>query len=235
MTPGLDKERQIGLSDAACLSSGVSIDEQEAAPTTESDDLIEDSPDLPGDERNVPGPWRASDGTPVPFPEAKAEWARVAHDVLVKTAKRYNDYVTYSELADRVLDESGIQYRAHQRNWIGKVLAVVAERNATEGEPPLTALCVSSGDEKVGAGYAYVLKLMGQPKPKDLQPHAAESRLECYRFYGADLPPGGGVPTPTRAVAAKRARIEPPVEKPVVLCPVHFSQLPLSGQCDLCD
>jgi hypothetical protein len=227
--------RRIGRSDAACLSSGVSIDEQEAAPTSESDDLIEDSPEPPGDEPTVPGPWRASDGTPVPFPEARAEWARVAHDVLVQTAKRYNDYVTYAELASRVLDESGIQYRLHQRNWIGKVLGMVAERNAVEGGPPLTALCVSGGDEKVGAGYAYVLKLMGQPKPKDLQPHAAESRLECYRFHGADLPPGGGVPTPTRAVAAKRARTEPPVEKPVVLCPVHFSQLPLSGQCDLCD
>jgi hypothetical protein len=108
----------------------------------------------------------------------------------VQTAKRYNDYVTYSELARRVLDESGILYRPHQRNWIGKIVSLVAERSAAEGGPPLTALCVSSGDEKVGAGYAYALKLMGQPKPKDLQPHAAESRLECYRFYGADLPPG---------------------------------------------
>jgi hypothetical protein len=213
----------------------VSIDEQEAVPTSESDVLIEEIPELPGDEANVPGPFRASDGTPVSFPEAKAEWARVAHDVLVQTAKRYNDYLTYTELARRILDESGINYRPNQRNWIGKVLGVVAERNVAEGEPPLTALCVSSGDEKVGAGYAYVLKLTGQPKPKDLQPHAAEARLECYRFYGADLPASGGEPTPTRAVAAKRVRTEPPVERPVVLCPVHFSQLPLSGQCDLCD
>jgi hypothetical protein len=212
----------------------VSIDEQVAAPTSESDDLIDDRPELPADEGNVPGPWRASDGTPIPFAEATAEWSRVAHAVLVQTAKRYNDYVTYSELASRVLDESGIHYGRHQRSWIGKVLSVVAERNAAEGGPPLTALCVSSGDEKVGAGYAYVLKLMGQPKPEDLQPHAAESRLQCYRFYGAELPPGGGEPTPTRAAAAKRARTEPPVERPVVLCPVHFSQLPLSGQCDLC-
>jgi hypothetical protein len=213
----------------------VSIDEQEAAPISESDDLIEASPKLPAHQRHVPGPWRASDGTPIPFPEATAEWAGVAHGILVQTAKRYNDYVTYAELASRVLDASGIQYRAHQRNWIGKVLTVVAERNAAEGGPPLQALCVSSSDEKVGAGYAYVLKLMGQPKPKDLQQHAAESRLECYRFYGADLPAGGGEPTPTRAVAAKHARTEPPEEKPVILCPVHFSQLPLSGQCDLCD
>jgi hypothetical protein len=225
----------LGRSDPACLSSGVSIDEQEAAPTSESDVLIEEIPELPGDEAKVPGPFRASDGTPVPFPEAKAEWARVAHDVLVQTAKRYNDYLTYTELARRILDESGINYRPNQRNWIGKVLSAVADRNVAEGEPPLTALCVSSGDEKVGAGYAYALKVMGQPKPKDLQPHAAEARLECYRFYGADLPAGGGEPTPTRAVAAKRVRTEPPVERPVILCPVHFSQLPLSGQCDLCD
>ena len=213
----------------------MSIDEQDAAPTVESDDLIEDNPQLPADEPKVPGPWRAADGAPIPFPEAQAEWARVAHGVLVKTAKRYNDYLTYSELARRVLDESGILYGAHQRNWIGKVLVAVADQNATEGGPLLTSLCVSSGDEKVGAGYAYALKIAGQPKPKDLQPHAAESRLECYRFHGADMPADGGQPTTTRAVAAKRIRTEPPVEKPVILCPVHFSQLPLSGQCDLCD
>ena len=229
------EEHKIGHSDATCLSSGVTIDEQEAAPTVESDDLIEDSPELPADEPKVPGPWRASDGAPISFPEAQAEWARVAHGVLVKTATRYNDYLTYSELARRVLDESGILYGAHQRNWIGKVLVAVADRNATEGGPLLTSLCVSSGDEKVGAGYAYALKIAGQPKPKDLQPHAAESRLECYRFHGADMPADGGQPTTTRAVAAKRIRTEPPVEKPVILCPVHFSQLPLSGQCDLCD
>jgi hypothetical protein len=64
-------------------------------------------------------------------------------------------------LARRVLDESGILYGAHQRNWIGKVLVAVADRNATEGGPLLTSLCVSSGDEKVGAGYAYALKIAG--------------------------------------------------------------------------
>jgi hypothetical protein len=127
----------------------VSID---AAPASESDDLIEDSPEPAADEPNVPSPWRASDGAPVPFPEAQAEWARVAHGVLVQTAKKYNDYVTYAELARRVLDQSGILYGAHQRHWIGKVLIAVADRNATEGGPLLTALCVSSGDEKVGAG-----------------------------------------------------------------------------------
>ena len=116
-----------------------------------------------------------------------------------------------------------------------RVPVAIADRNATEGGPPLRALCVSSGDETVGAGYAYALKIMGQPKPKDLQPHAAESRLQCYRFHGADMPADGGQLTPTRAVIAKRVRTKPHVGKPVILGPVHFSQLPLSGQCDPCD
>ena len=167
--------------------------------------------------------------------EAKAEWARVAHEILVETAKKYNDYLTYAELARRVLAQSGIQYRPDQRNWIGKVLALVADQCVAAGEPPLTSLCVSAGEEKVGANYLYVLKLTGQKAPEDLQPHAAEARLQCYRHYGAELPRNGGVATLTRRVAARRAKAEPPVEKPVILCPVHFSQLPVTGQCDLCD
>ena len=129
----LANEHKIGRSGTTCLSSGVSIDEQEAAPTAESDDLIEDSAVPAADEPKVPSPWRASDGAPVPFAEAQAEWARVAHGILVQTAKKYNDYLTYSELARRVLADSGILYSAHQRNWIGKVLIAVADQNATEG------------------------------------------------------------------------------------------------------
>lgn len=214
----------------------MTIDEQEDVSNTELVEPIAISPVAEtADEQSVPGPWREADGTPVSFLDAKVEWARVAHDILVETAKRYNDYVTYAELARRVLVESGIQYRPDQRNWIGKVLALVADQCVAAGEPPLIALCVSSGDEKVGAGYANALKLMGQPVPEELQTHAAEARLECYRFFGADMPRGGGVATSTRRVAARRAKIEPPVEKPVILCPIHFTQLPMTGQCDLCD
>ena len=184
---------------------------------------------------NVPGPWRVSDGTPIAFSEAKEAWAQVAYDVLVATARRYGDYITYSELARRVLSESGIGYRPHQRNWIGKVLGVVAKRCVTSGEPPLSALCVSSDTERVGVGYEYVLSLMGLPIPEDLQPHAAESRLECYRFYGAELPPDGGRPTLTRKVAAARNKVRQPAPTTAAFCPIHHIQLPASGRCDYCD
>lgn len=214
----------------------MSIDEQLATPDINSDAPADVKLEEPGAvEPAVPGPWRESDGTPIPFLEAKAEWAQVAHDILIQTAKRYNEYLTYAELARRVLAESGIQYRPDQRNWIGKVLALVADRCAAASKPALTALCVSAGEEKVGANYHYVLKLTGQSVPDDLQAHAAEARLKCYRFYGAEMPRNGGEPTLTRRAAARRAKAEPPVEKPVLLCPVHFSQLPVTGQCDLCD
>ncbi len=214
----------------------MTIDEQLATPDLKSDDAADVGLVEPGTaEPDVPGPWRESDGTPIPFSDAKAEWARVAHDILVQTAKQYNGYLTYAELARLVLEQSGIHYRPDQRNWIGKVLGLVADQCVAAGEPALTSLCVSAGEEKVGANYLYVLKLTSQPVPEDLQAHAAEARLKCYRFYGADMPRNGGEPTLTRRAAARRAKAEPPVEKPVILCPVHFSQLPVTGQCDLCD
>jgi hypothetical protein len=40
--------------------------------------------------------------------------------------------------------------------------------------------------------------------------------------------------TPTRSTAAARASTKP-AEKPLVTCPVHFTVLPASGICDLCD
>lgn len=201
----------------------------------EVDEPVDVDPDTPlATHAGVAGPWRVSDGTPVPFAEAKRVWAEVAYNVLVTTATKYNHYVTYSELAHQVLKESGINYRPHQRNWIGKVLGLVARRCVEAGEPPLTALCVSTGDECVGVGYEYVLKLTGESVPDDLQPHAAEARLQCYRFYGAELPRGGGEPTLTRRVAERRARVSRPEPPPARLCPVHRIQLPATGICDDC-
>lgn len=201
----------------------------------ELDEPVDADPDTPiATLAGVPGPWRVSDGTPIPFAEAKRVWAEVAYKELVVTARKYNHYVTYSELAHRVLKESGINYRPHQRNWIGKVLGLVARRCVDAAEPPLTALCVSTGDECVGVGYEYVLKLTGESVPDDLQPHAAEARLQCYRFYGAELPPDGGEPTLTRRVAERRTKVSRPESPPARLCPVHRIQLPATGICDDC-
>jgi hypothetical protein len=181
----------------------------------------------------TPGPWRTADGSAVELNDAKAAWALSARDVLIKTAKHYNAHVTYKELAEQVQELSGIRTRSPMRHWIGSVLDLAVDDSHRRGEPALAALCVRQ-DETVGEGYAYVLSVAGLDTPKDLEKHAANARLECHRFFGASMPPGGGRPTLTPRVAAARARAAKAVERPIFLCPGCFTQLPSSGQCDNC-
>jgi len=201
------------------VSTPDEIDHSEPAPTT------------------TPGTWRVSDGSAVLFRDAIAEWGRVAHDVLLDTATRYNDFVTYKELSEKVQEVSGIRTKSQMRNWIGKVLAVVVEECARRGEPPLTSLCVTQ-NQTVGDGYRFVLETAGEPIPDDLDHHAAEARLRCYRAYSTDLPSNGGTPTlpprvtASREAAARKAAAARP-EK-VELCPEHHTVLPRSGRCDYC-
>jgi hypothetical protein len=74
--------------------------------------------------------------------------------------------------------------------------------------------------------------------PADIEMHAAEERLRCYQFFGADLLPGGGVPALTAQVAEHRARAakqrRPPPQQQQTLCPSCHIALPLSGVCDNC-
>jgi hypothetical protein len=183
-----------------------------------------------------PAAWTA-DGEEVAFADARVEWAKVAYDVLRDTAGRYGDYVTYSTLSEKVQAQSGIATRLLTRNWVGKVLDTVAERCQQAGEPQLTALAVKTADETVGDGYGYVLELAGKPLPDDLQMHAAEARLECYEFYGATIPRGGGRATLTKKVARVRevAAAKRREEIPPVLCVNCNVQVPKSGRCDECD
>ena len=114
------------------------------------------------------------------------------------------------------------------------MLGKVAEDCQLRGEPSLTALCVHQ-DETVGVGYAYVLKIAGEQIPDDLDFHAAEARLACYRAFGADLPAGGGQPALTAEVAAARRHKAKQIELMPALCHRCFIQLPFSGCCDDCD
>jgi hypothetical protein len=120
---------------------------------------------------------------------------------------------------------------------VGKVLDTVAERCAAGDDRQLTSLCVKTADETVGDGYGYVLELEGKPIPDDLQMHAAQARLECYEFYGATIPRGGGRATLTKKVARVRevAAAKRRDEIPPVLCVNCNVQVPKSGRCDECD
>jgi hypothetical protein len=97
----------------------------------------------------------------------------------------------------------------------------------------LSSLCVH-GDGTIGDGYAEAVIENYGFAPADIEMHAAEERLRCYQFFGADLPPGGGVPALTPQVAARRAWAAGQRPQPQNLCPSCHIALPVSGICDDC-
>jgi hypothetical protein len=158
-----------------------------------------------------------------------------ARDLLVKTARQYGGVVTYAELANHVQQETG-PTRQRPKHWIGAVLRVVAEQCSTLGEPVLTALCVDASGS-VGRGYAEAVLAVHGVTPSDPDQHAAEERLRCYGFFGADLHPGGGFPSLTPRLTSARARQKKALleARPLQLCPRCQLVVPPSGVCDNCD
>jgi len=179
-----------------------------------------------------PGTWRESDGSAVPWTEAKAAWASVAHPILSEIARDYGAWVTYKDLAERIQRATGIRTRSLLQNWIGEVLGDVARICAANGEPSLTSLVVHA-DQTIGEGYVYALEEFGRGIPEDLEQAAAEDRFECYRFFGAQIP-ADGKPMLTPLVRKGRRRLtsSPPAPQ---YCPTCHLQLPRSGMCDNCE
>jgi hypothetical protein len=186
-----------------------------------------------------PGTYRIGDGAPVSFDAAQALWTSMARDVLVDVARRYNQTITYDELAAAVQTRSGVRTKMLMSQWIGGVLGVISDECAARGEPLLSALCLRA-DGGVGDEYGDAVERATSERPRDLDLHAAEERLKCYRHYGAELPPDGGRPTLTRKVTPPRparTRTTTPrrPERPISICPTCFTQLPASGRCDTCE
>jgi hypothetical protein len=182
----------------------------------------------------LPGTYRVGDGTRVQFAEALASWVPFAYEDLLATARRYNGYVTYLELSERVQELSGIRTRMLLTNWIGQLLEQVAVLAKADSEPPLTSLCVRQ-DGTIGPGYARAPKSVIDTPGEDIESYAAQHRLLCYQKYATDLPVDGGHPTLTKAEQQRRARntAQQPTQR--FSCPVHFTELPASGRCDLCE
>ena len=192
------------------------------------------------------GTYRIGDGAPVTIEAAQAMWVSMARDVLVGVARRYDEVVTISRLADEVQRQSGVRTKTPTAEWIGAVLQGVSDDCARRGEPMLSALCVRDGGS-IHDGYADVVEAKRGTPPVDVEMHAAEERLSCYRHFGAELPEDGGrpkvwrrpvaPPPPARRAAAARRPSTPrkqTVERPVAICPTCFMQLPASGRCDSC-
>jgi hypothetical protein len=189
------------------------------------------------DEPNLPYPT----ATAVGQEHARATWALAARERLIETARTYHAVLTYKELSEFVQRRSLIKTNQLQQHWIGDVLGRVATTCAENGEPLLSSLCVDAHG-RVSARYITAVEQHRGELVGDPDEHAAKERLECHRFFGAQLPPDGGVPARTSQLKSPRARTTTkaapkvvPVEKPPVLCPVHFQVVPASGVCDLCD
>ncbi len=181
------------------------------------------------------GFWHEPDGTPTSESIALETWARVARDVLVRTAATYHAVVRESDLAEELQSTTHIHTTRHHDQWLSKVLGPISVFCERVGEPNLAALVVGSGDDLV----------------------AARDRLECYRWAGA-APADGGVPAqlpgtaPKRAAATRSATRRAPAsspgsrapaakprvaksDRPVSVCPSCFMALPATGICDNCD
>lgn len=166
-------------------------------------------------------------------------WGPVAHEMLVETAGRYHDTITYQQLANGVQKRTGVTTRSLMMNWIGQLLDVVALHAHDAGDPPLTALVVRS-DGTVGDGYEKATAITTGGLVTDLQMRAAEDRLACYARYASDLPADGGEARLTPQVAQRRERLANaprPVQPKTYgsVCPSCFMEMSVTGACNNCD
>jgi hypothetical protein len=119
-------------------------------------------------------------------------------------------------------------------HWIGGVLGKVAQECLRRGEPILSSLCVHQNGT-VGEGYGIAVKWVYGTAPDDLDDHAANERLACYRHFGAVLPPDGGRAALTPQIEARRDRAAAQrSERRGDICPTCFTELPVSGVCSIC-
>lgn len=183
-------------------------------------------------EGKLPGTYRVADGTQVRLKDAIAAWVPIAYDELLTTAQHYHAVITYGELGECVQELSAIRTRMQLANWIGKLLGQVARLAKANNDPPLTSLCVHQNGT-IGEGYAEAPKSVIDIPGEDIEYYAAQHRLLCYQKYANDLPADGGHPALTKAESDRRDRRQPP--HPPKVCPVHFVELPASGNCDYCD
>jgi hypothetical protein len=167
---------------------------------------------------------------------ARAAWTPAARDVLIGIAGKYHAVITFKELAASVQETTGIRTKQMMHHWVGDVLGRVAADCVSRDEPLLSALCVTA-DGSVGDGYAVVVTTVRGTAPADGDDHAALERLACYKFFGANIPAGGGNPALTARLSARRTRLRKIAheERVIPLCSKCQIAVPPSGICDNCD
>ena len=187
--------------------------------------------------------WRPTDTEAAPDPvqpgEAEDAWAKAARDILTTVAGTYHKLIDRTDLAAQVQDVSGIRSSKNPHYWLSRVLAQVAAVNVVDGVPPLTALVVHRQTGAVGDDYDEVLRLIGADPITDevaREKHAAEARMECYRWAGATMPASGGHPalSPRLDQRIVRERKRARDEAAPTVCPTCFMAIPPTGVCDNC-
>jgi hypothetical protein len=185
--------------------------------------------DAPGDEHPV-------DASLIGAEQARAGWAIAAREELCETARHYHSVTTYKELSSAVMRTTGVTTKQLVHYWIGDVLGRVSADCSRRGEPLLSSLCVNA-EGSVGEGYAIAVVEARGSRPEDPDQHAASERLDCYRHFGADLPPGGGLAalTPKLKSSRDRARRARRAEQVAPVCPTCHMELPGTRVCNYCD
>jgi hypothetical protein len=184
-----------------------------------------------------PGTYMEASGELVEMQDARLAWVPIAREALLRTAGSYNGYITYRDLAEELQNKSGIRTKQLTHHWIGKVLGIVSSDCHRLNEPLLSSLCVQQNGS-VGAGYGVALDATyGGPRCADLDLAAAEERLKCYGYFGAQMPEDGGRPTLTPMLVATRnkkatpSRTRAATEDVRGICPLCHVRLPSSGVC----
>lgn len=124
----------------------------------------------------------------IPVEAGIPRWSRAAVELLTETATDYNRVLTTNDFARQVQNRAGAWANVTSKTWVRKVLHVVTLKCVKEGWPHLAALVVRPSDGKPGPWYFDVLAETGPGDAPDEAHHAAAQRLECYRYFGADVP-----------------------------------------------
>ena len=184
---------------------------------------------------------------------ALGHWAPVAYEQLKSAARQYDTVITHQDMANLVIEQTGIDTEMPLNTFISKVMEFCAAQAAKKNEPPLTSLCVKD-DSTMPAAYvrqtrcaqvAAVEQATGTTLADfddDVDRYAAEHRLMCWRTYASDVPADAVAHLPAdlaerreRAAArAEKQRINARVEAPRPVCMSCFTQLPASGICQQC-
>jgi len=183
------------------------------------------------------GFWREADGSTLTSQDAYAAWAEVAYPRLIAVASAYQGFITYKDLADALVQDTGIETSQLMMSWISQVLKLVVAETRRRGDPQLTALVVRGDNHMVGDGYKTALTAAGQAPIEDdfdREDHAAGARLECYQRFCAEMPADGGTPTLAPKLHAKRYGKQSLAEVSTATCPTCFLTLPVSKVCDNC-